>query len=554
MPWLHQAVRTRPTSRLLCCRWPPPPGAPRGRRWWATLRAAERLAGGHASLRSVWFVNSARGAFALAAAIAIADLANVQHGFWVVLGTVSVLRTNAASTGSTALRAFVGTAVGFFVGAGLILLIGDNTTALWAALPVAVMIAAYSPGTAPFAVGQAAFTVTISILYNILVPVGWHVGVVRLEDVAIGAGVSVVVGALFWPRGVAAVVAEDLADAYHDGGVYLVQATAWAVGNRDDRPDSARRAENAGIFAWMTPCAACWPSKAPSGCPKRTCGAWSAAACASGSPPSPSRMSPGRRPALTRPERALVQEAARLAGWCDAVAARLGHASATVARELRQLARGRQWGVGLDARLSALGPPPPRSLPPLSGRTGGADRRGRRPSHGSVVALISPGAVPGLVGQHGRAVYAVAHPKEKSRRRGLGLGAAGVRRGGLQHGSPAGVGVGTLPAPGGAPDLHTGIGGRARREIAREARTGGGFLPGRLAAHGRVRCLDFKPGSRRREQAPRRMVARGSHRASGSSCGPGTRDRKNSTGRHDDLSRFGERHSGLAGAGLGSRR
>ena len=68
-------------------------------------------------MRSVWFVNSVRGASRSRAAVAVADLTSVQHGFWVVLGTLSVLRTNAASTGSTALRALVGTVVGFVVGA-----------------------------------------------------------------------------------------------------------------------------------------------------------------------------------------------------------------------------------------------------------------------------------------------------------------------------------------------------------------------------------------------------------------------------------------------------
>ena len=92
----------------------------------------------------------------------MADLTSVQHGFWVVLGTLSVLRTNAASTGSTALRALAGTVVGFVVGAALLLAIGTGPTALWIALPVAVLVAAYAPGTAPFAVGQAAFTVTVA--------------------------------------------------------------------------------------------------------------------------------------------------------------------------------------------------------------------------------------------------------------------------------------------------------------------------------------------------------------------------------------------------------
>ena len=130
----------------------------------------------------------------MAVAVAVADATNVQHGFWVVLGTVSVLRTNAAATGATALRALGGTVVGFFIGAGLIIAIGSHTAALWVALPIVVLIAAYTPGTFPFAIGQAFFTVTIFILFNILVPVGWKVGVVRVEDVAIGAGVSAVVG------------------------------------------------------------------------------------------------------------------------------------------------------------------------------------------------------------------------------------------------------------------------------------------------------------------------------------------------------------------------
>ncbi len=201
----------------------------------------------HASVRSVWFINSARGAMALAAAVAVADLSNVQHGFWVVLGTLSVLRTNAASTGATALRALVGTAAGFAIGAALLLALGSGSTALWAALPFAVLVAAYAPGAAPFAVGQAAFTVTVVVLFNLLVPVGWQVGALRIEDVAIGCAVSIVVGSLFWPRGVASVVGDDLADAYRSGAAYLSQAVEWVCGLRADNPDAGAAAVTTGL-------------------------------------------------------------------------------------------------------------------------------------------------------------------------------------------------------------------------------------------------------------------------------------------------------------------
>ncbi len=117
-------------------------------RWWGQAgrsdgaaprhplaRAVGTLVGGHTNLRSIWFLNSARGAVSLAAAVAVAGVSNVQHGFWVVLGALSVLRTSAASTGATALRALAGTVAGFVIGAAVITAIGSNTDALWAVLP-----------------------------------------------------------------------------------------------------------------------------------------------------------------------------------------------------------------------------------------------------------------------------------------------------------------------------------------------------------------------------------------------------------------------------------
>ncbi len=212
----------------------------------AGLAGAASVASRHASVRSVWFRSSARGAIALAAAVLVADLLDVQHGFWVVLGTLSVLRTNAAATGATVMRALAGTVVGFAVGAALMLAIGSGHTALWIALPVAVLVAAYAPGTAPFAVGQAAFTITVIVLYNLLVPAGWRVGLVRVQDVVLGCLVSLVVGVLFWPRGASAVVGDDLADAFRSGAAYLTQAVDWSLGLRREAPDTALAAVAAG--------------------------------------------------------------------------------------------------------------------------------------------------------------------------------------------------------------------------------------------------------------------------------------------------------------------
>ncbi len=205
-----------------------------------TSARAARLAIRHANVRSVWFVNSLRAAIALAAAVLVAELSTVQHGFWVVLGTLSVLRGSAGATGASALRALEGTVIGFVVGGALLVAIGSESAALWAVLPVAIFVAGYTPGTAPFAVGQAAFTVTVAVLFNLIAPVGWKVGIVRIEDVALGCAVSVLVGGMLWPRGVAAVVADDLSDAFRVGASFLREGIEWTSGLRTSAPELAR--------------------------------------------------------------------------------------------------------------------------------------------------------------------------------------------------------------------------------------------------------------------------------------------------------------------------
>jgi uncharacterized membrane protein YccC len=178
----------------------------------------------HLSFRSVWFRNAVRGAVGLALAVAVVELTDVSHGFWVVLGTLSVLRSNALGTGATALRAIGGTAVGFVVGSLIVIGVADHMVLLWAFLPLAVLVSGIAPAMISFVAGQAAFTLVVVILFNIIEPLGWRVGLTRIEDVAIGCGVSVVVGLLFWPRGATTALGRALSDAFVTSSGYLADA------------------------------------------------------------------------------------------------------------------------------------------------------------------------------------------------------------------------------------------------------------------------------------------------------------------------------------------
>jgi hypothetical protein len=193
------------------------------------LSSARERALAHAEPSSSWLHNSMRAASALALAVLVADLTSVQHGFWVVFGTLAVLRSNALSTGQNVLRGLLGTTVGFAVGGALVWVIGTNTVVLWVILPFVVLFAGLAPSTISFAAGQAAFTVVLLVVFNLLVPAGWKLGLIRVEDVAIGGAVSVVIGLLFWPRGAGADLGRALGRAYIDSSSYLAGAIDYAV-------------------------------------------------------------------------------------------------------------------------------------------------------------------------------------------------------------------------------------------------------------------------------------------------------------------------------------
>jgi uncharacterized membrane protein YccC len=193
------------------------------------LKSAVERAAAHLEPRSVWLHNSLRGALGLGIAVALANLTSVQHSFWVLLGTLSVLRSNALNTGQNALRALGGTLAGSLIGTGLLQLIGHHGTLLWFLLPVAVFVAGIAPAAISFAAGQAAFTVALVILFNIGQDPDWHIVLLRIQDIALGCAVSVLVGLFFWPRGAAAAVDRALSAAYADSARYLADAVEYAA-------------------------------------------------------------------------------------------------------------------------------------------------------------------------------------------------------------------------------------------------------------------------------------------------------------------------------------
>jgi uncharacterized membrane protein YccC len=200
----------------------------------AVLARARRMARNQLRIDAVWLRDALRVGIALGIAVAIALTGNLPHAFWVALGTLSVLRSSATSTGYTVLQSVLGTTIGFVLAAGLVSITAAEWF-LWLLLPITVFLAGYTPSAIHFVVGQASFTLFVVVLFNLLVPEGWRTGLVRLGDVALGAAVSLVVSVVFWPRGASAQLRAAATEAIAAGGRYIADAVARlaAIAARD---------------------------------------------------------------------------------------------------------------------------------------------------------------------------------------------------------------------------------------------------------------------------------------------------------------------------------
>ncbi|MFE5033351.1 FUSC family protein [Streptomyces sp. NPDC056683] len=203
------------------------------------VSSARARLGAHLTVESVWVRNSLRAAVGLGIAVTLADITNLQHAFWILLGTLSALRSNALNTGQNALRAVAGTVVGSIVGAALLQLLGHHSTVLWIVLPLAILVMGAAPTVISFAAGQTAFTVALVVVFSIGQNPDWHLALLRLQDVVLGCGVSLLVAVCLWPRGATAAVGRALAEAYTACAAYLQSVVEHRLGLPDEADKGA---------------------------------------------------------------------------------------------------------------------------------------------------------------------------------------------------------------------------------------------------------------------------------------------------------------------------
>lgn len=202
----------------------PAPPIPDG---WDDIRA-------NATLRSPWARLSLRVGLGLAIAVLVVQFTGLAHGLWVVLGVTSVLRFDGLTTMRTAGYALLGTFAGAAL--GYLVLASDTSyvAVLWVVLVVVTFLAVWVPPAIGFAWGQAAFSLFVIVAFTLMTwPPDLATAPQRLEDVAVGAAVSVVVALLLWPGGVLAGTIANVADAVRTTTQLLREAvTSLVVGGQ----------------------------------------------------------------------------------------------------------------------------------------------------------------------------------------------------------------------------------------------------------------------------------------------------------------------------------
>jgi uncharacterized membrane protein YccC len=185
------------------------------------LRHGLRRALTHLRWDSVQLRNAVRTGVALGVACVIARLTKVQHGFWIELATLTVVSSTARITGRRVVSAIAGTAVGVLLGIVIIDGVGSNVTIYAWVTPIAIAAAIWARAAIGFGAGQCGFTIAVLVLFSLLKPAGWQIGLLRFEDVSIGVAVALAVSVVAWPGGARRALARDLHDLRFAAASYL---------------------------------------------------------------------------------------------------------------------------------------------------------------------------------------------------------------------------------------------------------------------------------------------------------------------------------------------
>jgi uncharacterized membrane protein YccC len=200
----------------------------------STLALSLRRARGHFTPHSVVFQNALRLALGLAIARYLAGSFDLSHGSWVLLATLTLMRTTASATRSAMWPAFLGTLAGALITGGLLLVFGQEPDIFTVLMPIAFFASfTLGPLAGPFigpAAGQFFMTLAVAALFVQVAPATSQLAEARLIDVVLGGVVGSLVGLLVWPRGGSGEITRAVANTLHSASKHILTTTRFLTG------------------------------------------------------------------------------------------------------------------------------------------------------------------------------------------------------------------------------------------------------------------------------------------------------------------------------------
>ncbi|GAB3965691.1 FUSC family protein [Plantactinospora veratri] len=178
----------------------------------------------------------------------VAGFLHLNHGFWVLLAILTLIRTSAVDTRSALRPVLLGTLLGAAVGSLLLYGAGEVPELLLAALPVAMVLTFTIGPLLPQLWGQSLFTVLFVMVFAQAGPANLQIAGVRLLDVAIGSVVGVLAGLLIWPKGGSGELRRSIARYLAVSAAAAEEVTRTLAG-RPSRQDALGAARQAWILA-----------------------------------------------------------------------------------------------------------------------------------------------------------------------------------------------------------------------------------------------------------------------------------------------------------------
>ena len=185
--------------------------------------------------QSPWLRNAIRTALAAAVAVAIAKALGLQHGFWVVMATLSLIQTtfSSSSSGKRAWRDALGAVAGVVIGA-LFVSVAPSPWIFAVLLAAAAFASKAIPARSP-ALVQFVFSIFVIANVTILTwPPSEATAEFRLIDVAIGSLVAIGLTFMFFPRGIDELIERSRLHALRAADRFIAACRATLV---DPEPD-----------------------------------------------------------------------------------------------------------------------------------------------------------------------------------------------------------------------------------------------------------------------------------------------------------------------------